>query len=138
MISVRTFEPRDIPGVLELWRVTEGLGRGPGDTPEGVARFLDRNPGLSWVAADGEAIVGAILCGDDGRRGQIYKLAVAVTHRRHGLASSLLQRALAGLREAGVQRCLLTVLTGNDAAAKFYESLGARPRSELNVMSFDL
>ena len=138
MISIRAFEPRDIPAALELWRVTEGLGHGPGDTPEGVARFLTRNPGLSWVAADGDTIAGVVLCGDDGRRGQIYRLAVAATHRRQGIASALMERALAACRAAGLQRCLLSVLAGNEGVVKFYESLGARLRPDLSMMSFDL
>lgn len=138
MIEYRPFSEADIPAVLALWRSTEGPGQGLGDTPEGVAFFLARNPGLSWVAVDGGTIAGAILCGHDGRRGQLYHLAVSAAHRRRGIAAALIERSLAGLKAAGLPRCLLTVLVGNDGAAAFYESLGARRRPELNVYSFDL
>ena len=138
MTTIRPFERDDIPAVLELWRSTEGLGVGPGDSVEGVARLLERNPGCSWVAADGAAIVGAILCGHDGRRGHLYHLAIAATHRRQGLASALVQKSLLALRAAGIERCLLSVIVDNEAATRFWTSIGARLRSELQMLSFDI
>jgi len=136
--TIRPFAPGDIPAVLDLWRATEGLGVGPGDTVEGVARLLERNPGCSWVAADGAAIAGAILCGHDGRRGHLYHLAIAAAYRRQGLASALVQKSLLALRTAGIERCLLSVLAENEAATRFWTSIGARMRSELQMLSFDI
>ena len=138
MTTIRPLERDDVPAVLELWRATEGLGVGPGDTVEGVTRLLERNPGCSWVAADGAAIAGAILCGHDGRRGHLYHLAIAATHRRQGLASALVQKSLLALRTAGIERCLLSVLVENEAAARFWTSIGARMRPELRTLSFDI
>src|SRR5262245_47111487 len=123
MIAIRLFEPGDIPAALALWAASEGLGRGPGDNPAGVARFLARNPGLSWVAVDGDTLVGAVLGADDGRRGYVYHLAVAPDYRRQGLAKELMEKSLASLRAAGLGRCLITVLTGNEGAWEFYRSL---------------
>ncbi|HET9950321.1 MAG TPA: GNAT family N-acetyltransferase [Candidatus Eisenbacteria bacterium] len=138
MSTIRPFERGDIPAVLDLWRETEGLGVGPGDTIEGVARLLERNPGCSWVASDGAAIAGAILCGHDGRRGHLYHLAIAAAHRRQGLASALVQKSLLALHAAGIERCLLSVLAENEAATRFWTSIGARMRSELRMLSFDI
>jgi len=131
-------ERADIPAVLELWRTSEGLGVGPGDTVEGVARLLERNPGCSWVASDGATIAGAVLCGHDGRRGHLYHLAIAAAYRRQGLASALVQKSLLALRAAGIERCLLSVLVQNEAATRFWTSIGARMRSELQTLSFDI
>ena len=36
----------------------------------GKDRFLKRNPTTSVVALDGDKVVGAILCGSDGRQGE--------------------------------------------------------------------
>lgn len=138
MTTIRPLGRDDIPAVLELWRSTEGLGVGPGDSVEGVARLVERNPGCSWVATDGAAITGAILCGHDGRRGHLYHLAIAPTHRRQGLASALVQKSLLALRAAGIERCLLSVLVENDAATRFWTSIGARARPELQTLSFDI
>src|SRR5690349_6147680 len=88
---VRAFEPADIPAVRELWAATDGLGFGPGDAPEDLVAFLARNPGCSAVAVDGERLVGALLAGHDGRRGFLYRLAVAGDCRRRGLARQLVR-----------------------------------------------
>ena len=55
--------------VRALWATCEGLGDGPGDSEAGLTRFLARNSGLSQVVLEDGAIVGAVLCGHDGRRG---------------------------------------------------------------------
>jgi ribosomal protein S18 acetylase RimI-like enzyme len=135
--TLRPFQESDIPAAAALWRATEGLGDGPGDDPAGVARFLRRNPGLSLVAeAEGE-LVGAILCGHDGRRGFIYRAAVAKSMRRQGLARAMAERCLEGLRAEGIPRCMLFVLAENDAAMRFWKSLGARERAEMKLLSID-
>ncbi len=84
-VEIRPFELGDLPDARRLWASSEGLGVGPGDAEPAMARFLDRNPGLSLVAVERGALVGAVLCGQDGRRGYIYRLAVTRTHRRRGL-----------------------------------------------------
>ena len=81
MAAIRPLVPGDFDAVRRLWAETEGLGKGPGDTTEALGRFVARNPGLSLVAEDGGAIVGVVLCGQDGRRGFIYHLAVAKAFR---------------------------------------------------------
>ena len=47
----RAFEASDYEAARALWAASEGVGHGPGDSEEGVHRFLHRNPGLSFVAA---------------------------------------------------------------------------------------
>jgi len=136
--EVRPFQSGDFEEVRGLWAATEGLGVGPGDTPEGVARFLQRNPGLSFVAVDGGAIVGAILCGHDGRRGHVYHLAVARDHRREGLGEELLRRGLAGLEAEGIERVLIRVKTDNVGARKFWAAVGGRFREDLVEFSIDM
>lgn len=133
--EVRTLAIADLEAVRALWARTEGLGNTPGDDVASLARFLARNPGLSQVAlARGEA-VGALLCGHDGRRGFLYRLAVHPAHRRHGLARSMVERALAGLRAEGIERCLAFVLDSNAGAARFWTGIGAERHADLAVFS---
>ena len=103
-----------------------------------MARFVERNPGLSFVAEEGDAIVASILCGHDGRRGFFYRLAVAPEHRRRGLAADLVRRSLEGLKRAGIERCLLLVQEDNEGARRFWESIGGRLRSDLVGFSIDV
>ena len=37
----------DYPGVLALWRATEGLSLRDADSEDALRRYLERNPGLS-------------------------------------------------------------------------------------------
>ena len=59
------------------------------DSKDDIARFLERNPGLSFVARDNGQLVGVVLCSHDGRRGYIDQLAVRKSHRRQGIGKGL-------------------------------------------------
>ena len=82
MIQIRTMTLEDYPGVKALWMSIKGFAiRSVDDSYEGVEVFLKRNPTTSVVALDGDEIVGAILCGHDGRRGCLYHVCVREDHR---------------------------------------------------------
>ncbi len=136
--NIQPFLADDFHEVMGLWSATEGLGVGPGDSPEAIGRFLDRNPGLSLVARTDGAIIAAILCGHDGRRGFIYRLAVARAHRRRGLAAELVRRCIAGLAAEGIARCQVFVEADNQAAREFWAAMNGALRNDLVVFSIDL
>src|SRR5438046_10118147 len=93
------FSMNDYDAGTELWKRVEGLEIAEGDDKESVARFLNRNPGLSRVATAGSVIVGVSLCGHDGRRGHIYHLAVDPGYQGVGLGKRLVQECFPGFRE---------------------------------------
>ena len=136
--TIRAFAPDDVLAVRALWAKCEGLGDGPGDTPDALTRFLARNPGLSQVAESEGAIVGAVLCGHDGRRGLIYRLAVGPAHRRQGIARALVSQCVSGLAGEGIERAMLFVLKDNAEARGFWESVGGKWREKLLLYSTDL
>ncbi len=136
--NIRPLRASDFEAVRRLWASSEGLGVGPGDSQEGIARFVERNPGLSLVVEEAGAIVASILCGHDGRRGFIYRLAVAPAQRRKGLAADLVRRSITGLKAAGIERCLLMVQVDNEDARRFWTSIGGRLRSDLVGFSIDV
>jgi ribosomal protein S18 acetylase RimI-like enzyme len=135
---LRAFEPGDDAAARALWRESEGVGLGPGDAEPELRAFLARNPGFSWVAVDGGELVGAVLCGHDGRRGFIYHLAVRVSHRRRGLGRALVERCVAALSAAGIQRGQASVFADNELAKRFWASVGARPRPDLALFQIPL
>ena len=51
-ITIRDFAPTDFEPVIALWSASEGVGLNECDTREGITAYLQRNPGLSLVAAD--------------------------------------------------------------------------------------
>jgi len=131
-------EARDYDEAAALWSRTEGMGLSASDSRESIEAFLRRNPGLSLVARDGPDLVAAVLCGHDGRRGHLYHLAVAQTHRRKGLGRALVDQCLAGLRSQGIRRCYLLLLNHNDAARAFYRALGWIAPDHCCLMAIDI
>lgn len=126
----------DFDDATALWKKSpEGVGLSESDSRESIAIFLQRNPGLSFVARDesGE-LIGAVLCGHDGRRACLYHLAVAETHRRQGIGTTLIEACLAQLRAQGIHRCNIFVYADNEAGKAFWLRHGWKERSELRMM----
>jgi N-acetylglutamate synthase len=130
-------QPDDYEEVLALWQATEGIGLNDADARESVIAYLARNPGMSFVARSGHAIVGAVLCGQDGRRGYLHHLAVARPHRRQGLGRSLVEACLAQLAAVGIRKCNLFVYADHDDGQEFWRKMGWVQRSNLQIMSKD-
>jgi ribosomal protein S18 acetylase RimI-like enzyme len=138
-LMIRRFTAEDVEEALELWRHSEGIGmRGAADTPAGIERYLERNRGGSFVARDGEALVGAVLCGHDGRRGYLHHLAVAASHQRRGIGRALMRECLARLEAEGIERCHLFVRAGNAGAERFWMHEHWSRRDDIVMMSHDL
>lgn len=134
------FEIRDMTieqyeAIYELWENSEGVGLSDSDEKGEIEKFLERNPDLCFTAWEGETLVGAILCGHDGRRGLIHHLAVAESHRRSGIGKALVDRCFVALRELGISKCHLFVFRDNEVGLAFWNGLEWIPRNELLLMS---
>lgn len=132
--QIRPIQQQDLPDLLEFWARTPGVGLNESDTPECLKVYLDRNPGLSLIALNGDSIAGAVLCGHDGRRGYLNHLAVAETCRRQGLGRRLVERCLTKLHALGIRRCNIFLYANNDAGAAFWSRCGWNHRSDLVLM----
>ena len=119
-VFTREFHIADFGEALSIWRTAEGVEVAEGDSERGVKEYLLHNPGLSRVAMSGETIVGAVLCGHDGRRGLIYHLAVAPAHQGKGIGRQLLQECITGLRGVGITRALILVSRENTKGRSFW------------------
>ncbi|RME89920.1 MAG: GNAT family N-acetyltransferase [Anaerolineae bacterium] len=135
-VELREMTIADYDEVYALWRESEGLKlNSEDDSRQSIKRFLERNPGLSYVALDQGKVVGAALCGHDGRHGYIHNLAVRKSHRRQGIGRSLVGRCMYALMNIGIHRCHLFVLGDNQGAIAFWRKLGWEQRVELITMS---
>src|SRR6185503_7568746 len=94
--SYRPMAGYDYAEVKALWDAVAELQPRAADNEANIARFLERNPDLSQVATDIEGkLIGVVLCGTDGRRGYLCRLAVHPSMRGHGIGRELVRRALA-------------------------------------------
>ena len=136
--AIRAMTIADYDAVLRLWQDTEGVGLNESDDRENIASFLARNPGLSRVAAGGTEIVGAVLCGHDGRRGYLHHLAVARAYRQRGLGRQLVEACLTGLARHGIMKCNIFLFADNAAGEAFWKHNGWARRPDLQVMQRSL
>ena len=121
--------------VLSLWNECDGIGLSDADSRGSIKAYLERNPGMSFVANANDNIVGAILCGHDGRRGYIHHLAVRYAYRRQGIGRKLVEKSLSVLQAIGIQKCHLFIFNNNVGGIEFWENIGWTHRKELNLMS---
>ena len=135
---IREFEAADYPAARSLWRETPGLGLSDADEQSPIKRYLSRNPGSSFVAYDGEVLVGTIPCGNDGRRGLIHHLVTAKEFRRRGLGRQLLRAALLAVAAQGINKCHLLVFQSNTEGLAFWRAVAATEWLELAIFSLTL
>lgn len=137
MITYREFLQNDIPMVLDMWRSAPGvhLHENGEDSVEGVSLCIRRNEGLSFIAEDNGKIVGAVLNGQDGRRGYIYHLVVAEEYRRQGIAARLIQLTKNAMSNAGIHKLALFVLNENTGAQAFYKETGWNEETVVKIFS---
>ena len=128
----------DYPQVIQLWQQAPGIGLSSADEPEAIEAYLARNPGMSSTAWDGGRLVGAVLCGHDGRRGYIHHLAVAPSHYKLGIGRKLVERCLDNLAKQGIEKCHIFVYQDNQEAMDFWAQIGWVRRDELIIMSSDI
>lgn len=133
---IRTMTIRDYDEVFQMWKETEGMGlRSLDDSQEGISLFLKRNPETCYVALDDQKIIGAILCGHDGRRGYIYHTVVKDSYRNRGIGTALTKAAAAALQKEGITRVCLNVMKTNRMGKAFWEKLGWEQKGFLDFYS---
>jgi ribosomal protein S18 acetylase RimI-like enzyme len=138
MINIRVMGMGDYPQLIDLWSNTENLGLSQADSPVHLDSFLQRNPGLSFVALEDDQIIGAVLGGHDGRRGAIYHLAVDKDFRGKGTGTQLLNIVTTAFAEIGIERCHIHVYADNQSGLDFWQKNGWFTRQELVLLSKDI
>jgi ribosomal protein S18 acetylase RimI-like enzyme len=124
----------DYDDVIAFWRNQPGIGLSAADEREGIAAYLTRNPGMSWIVRQGGEVVAAVLCGHDGRRGVLYHLAVAAGYRKRGIARALASRCIEKLVQCGIAKCNVFVYSDNSEGQDFWRAMDFEVRADLKLM----
>lgn len=137
-MRIERFTTADCGEAYALWEKTEGVSLSGSDAPKQLRRFLTINAKTSFVAKMDKAIVGTVLCGNDGRRGYIYHLAVSPKYRKMGVGRKLIDHCLNALSEEGIQKCHAFVFADNKNGRDFWQSLSWKERTDLTLFSKEL
>jgi N-acetylglutamate synthase len=135
-MDIRNMTIEDYDSVIGLLTATSGVRLREADSREATARYLERNPRLSFVALVDGAIAGCVMCGHDGRRGYLQHLAVSPRFRERGIGSALVEACLARLKSMGILKTHIDVLVGNQPAQEFWCRRGWHRRDDIYRYSF--
>jgi ribosomal protein S18 acetylase RimI-like enzyme len=91
-VAIRPCRSDECAGVLDLWKEAEATPSAT-DRLEELVRLVSENGDLFLVAEDNGRLVGTVIGGWDGWRGNIYRLAVLPEYRRRGVGRALIQEA---------------------------------------------
>jgi ribosomal protein S18 acetylase RimI-like enzyme len=104
-----------VPAVLALWETSRSAVSVTPDTADAVLALIAQPGAVLLLALSGDEVIGTLVVGWDGWRGNMYRLAVRSDHRRRGLALQLVEAGHAHLRSIGARR--VTALVGHDEEA---------------------
>jgi ribosomal protein S18 acetylase RimI-like enzyme len=122
--AIRPARPEEATQVLALWQEADATPS-PTDTRNEVVKLLGEAAAVLLVAEADGRLVGTVIGGWDGWRGNIYRLAVLPAYRRRGIARALVGEAERWLHGMGARRISALVESDHPWATDFWDSLGA-------------
>ena len=123
-VDIRHCKHEDVDAVLALWSAARSSHASTADRREDAEALLEDGPAALLVAEGDGLVVGAVIAGWDGWRGNVYRLAVASEHRRRGIGLRLLRAAGAYFRDRGAGRVTALVAFDDIAPAAFRDGAG--------------
>jgi ribosomal protein S18 acetylase RimI-like enzyme len=124
MLDYRNAVAADADGVMKFWAEAAEDSHRPPDSADAVLRLIERDPAALILAVDNDVVVGSVIAGWDGWRCHLYRLAVAPTHRRRGIAGRLVTLAEERFASYGGTRADAMVLDDNEQAHGSWTSFG--------------
>lgn len=133
--NVTEMSIKDFEDVQSLWKSSEAIVLRKVDSRESIQRLLNQNPGLSFVARENGACVGAVLCTQDGRMGYLTHLVVRADRRRLGIGRQLVGRCMFALTGQGIHECMLLLMQETEEALRFWDKVDPAGRVKLVMMA---
>lgn len=123
-ITLRLAQRSDANHIALMSRDLIEVGLGWSWQPERVARTMRRADSTTLVACDGRRVVGFAIMQFGDEHAHLSLLAVAASHRRRSIGKRLIGWLLESAYTAGIAVIHLELRTTNQAARRFYRSLG--------------
>jgi ribosomal protein S18 acetylase RimI-like enzyme len=120
---VRPVRDDELAAVLRLWRAAGVTPPSITDSIEGLTRVIREQATSLLVATIDNQIVGSVIGGWDGWRGNIYRLAVTPEYRRRGIARRLVAEISRELIAKGATRLSALVEHEHQWAIDFWDSV---------------
>ena len=122
-VLIRRVRENELLAVLQMWQAAGVTPPSVSDSIEGLTRLVREPAALLLVATIDDHIVGSVIGGWDGWRGNIYRLAVTPEHRRKGIARWLVAEINRELFAKGATRLSALVEHEHQWAIDFWDSM---------------
>jgi len=129
-VEIREATADDVDAVVALWNRAAGPTAIVGDGPS-VRRLLAFDGASLILAVDDDEIVGTIVAGWDGWRGNLYRMAVIPERRDEGIGTRLVAHAETFLTSRGCPRVTALVHLELGDAAPFWVKVGYEHDTEV-------
>ena len=123
-MKIRSYCLSDKDSVMALWKEVFNPQKSHNDPETVINMKIKQNDGLFFVAEENHQIIGTIIAGFDGHRGWLYSLTVLPQHRRKGLGTSLVNKAMEELKKLGCLKANLQIYSDNKEVVDFYKKIG--------------
>ncbi len=121
-LTIRPCHSNECATVLNLWNEA-GAIPSVTDSLDELLRLVRDNSDMFLVAESKGQIVGTVIAGWDGWRGNIYRLAVLPDYRRQGIGKALVSEAERRLLVRGAKRISALVAHEETLAVLFWDAL---------------
>jgi len=132
MTVVRPARSSDGGAIVALWRAVDDVLPSVTDDERAVTTLLARDPTSMLVAEEADHLVGTLIVGWDGWRGNLYRLAVDPSARRRGVARTLVEQAEMQLAAQGCRRVSAIVAASEPPAVDFWGAAGYGRQDEMH------
>jgi len=122
-VEIRKATANDVEAVLALWQRATGP-TALVDRADDIERLIRTPTSALLLADDNGELVGSVVAGWDGWRGNLYRVGVAPERRSHGLGTRLVRAAEAALAALGCPRVTALVHLELGDAAPFWNKVG--------------